>query len=112
MNTSLLIKQTEQFEIEAFKRPKDIKRLRQTHVAFSGSPRKNPHDAFKIILVADPYSSNTFYYEFKIDDIAFIEELPKLVNPDDEVIPMVRIWIQKGSIAVRSTPFIVEDTIR
>jgi inorganic pyrophosphatase len=112
MTTSLLIKQTERFEIEAFKPPKDIRRLRNTHVAFSGSPRKNPIDAYKVILVADPYSTNTFYYEFRIDDIAFIEELPNLVSPDDEIIPMVRIWVQKGSIAVRSTPFIVEDTMR
>jgi hypothetical protein len=112
MNTSLLIKQTERFEIEAFKPPKNTSRLRQTHVAFSGSPRKKPLDAYKIILVADPYSTGTFYYEFRIEDIAFVEELANLVSPDDEIIPMVRIWVQKGSIAVRSTPFIVEETFR
>ena len=94
MNTSLLIKHTEHFEIEAFKKPKNIKRLSQTHIAFSGSPRKNPYDALRIILVADPYSSNTFYYEFNIDDIAFVEELPKLVNPDEnarKILEMTRL---------------------
>jgi inorganic pyrophosphatase len=112
MSTSLLIKQTEHFEVDKFKRPKNIKHLNLTHIAFSGSPRKNPHDAFRIILVADPYSGNTFYYEFNIEDIAYVEELPKLVSPEEEIIPMVRVWVRKGSIAVRSTPFVVDNTLR
>jgi hypothetical protein len=110
MNMPLLLKETEHFEITKFKRPKDMRRLRQNHVAFSGSPRKHPHDAYRIILIVDPLSSNTFYYEFNLDDIAFVEELPNLVTPDEEVIPNVRIWVLKGSMGIRCTPFWVEDT--
>lgn len=110
MNMPLLLKKTEHFEITKFKRPKDIRRLRQNYVAFSGSPRKHPHDAHRIILVVDPLSGNTFYYEFSLDDIAFVEELPNLVNLDEEVIPNVRIWVQKGSMGIRCTPFWVDDT--
>ena len=43
------------------------------------------------------------------DDIAFVEELPNMVTVDEEVIPIVRLWVRKGSIAIRSIPFWVED---
>ena len=110
MTTSLLIAKTNKFEIESFKRPKDIHQLKQNHVAFSGSPRKHWHDPSKVILIADPYSRSTFYYEFRIEDIACVQELPNLVSVEEEVIPIVRIWVKKGSIALRCTPFIVEET--
>jgi hypothetical protein len=111
MDDSVLIKETENFEITKFKRPKDVQHLRETHVAFSGWPRKHPHDPFRVILVADPFSSNTFYYEFNIDDISFVEEMPNLINLDEKVIPIVRIWVRKRSFALRCTPFVVEDTL-
>lgn len=110
MNMPLLIKNSEHLEIAKFKRPKDMRQLRQNHVAFSGSPRKHPHDPYRVVLVVDPLSGNTFYYEFSVDDIAYVEELPNLVTADEEVIPNVRVWVRKGSIAIRSTPFWVEDT--
>lgn len=109
MTTSLLIKETQSLEITKYKRPKDVKNLKKTHVAFTGSPRKHPYDAYKIILVSDPFSHNNHYYEFKTDDISFVEELPNIVNMDDEVIPVVRVWVRKRSIGIRCTPFWVED---
>lgn len=111
MTTSLLIKDTVLMEIEAFNRPKDLRRLNENHVAYSGSPRHHWDDPSKVILIADPFSHNTFYYEFRIEDIACVQELPTLVNPNEDVIPMVRVWVKKKSIALRCTPFIVEDTI-
>ena len=100
----------EKFEIQAYRRPRNLKTLRETHIAFSGSPRKHPFDDAKVVLITDPLSMNTFYYEFKTDDISFVEELPNIVNPDGDSIVLVRIWVKKQSIAVRCTPFIVEDT--
>ncbi len=110
MTTSLLIKETVTLEIETLKRPRNIERLKETHVAFSGAPRKHWYDAAKVILVADPFSRATFYYEFRIDDIALVQEMPNLVTLDNEVIPMVRVWVKKRSIALRCTPFIVDET--
>ena len=97
------------FSIQAYKRPKDLKVLRQTHVPFSGSPRKHPYDSKKVILIADPFSTSTFYYEFSVDDVSYVEELPNLTNLDGDTITMVRVWIKKMSIALRCSPFIVED---
>jgi inorganic pyrophosphatase len=98
------------FEIQTYRRPKDRKALRSTHVAFSGSPQRHPYDREKIILVADPYSTHNFFYEFYKADIAYVEELPNIVNVDGETITMVRVWIQKMSIGMRCAPFIVGDT--
>jgi hypothetical protein len=83
---------TIKFEIQTYRPPKDRKTLRTTHVAFSGSPQRHPYDA-----------NNK-------DDIAYVEELPNIVNLDGDTITMVRVWIKKMSIGMRCSPFIVEDT--
>ena len=97
-------------EIQTHKRPKDIRMLRETHVSFTGSPQRHPYDANKAILIADPHSTNTYYYEFNKDDISFLEELPSIVNIEGETVTIVRIWVNKMSVAVRCTPFVVADT--
>lgn len=109
MSDTLPVKEYDTLEITKFKRPKDIKRLKESHVAFTGSPRKHPYDAYKVVLIADPYSRSNSYYEFQINDIAFVEELPNLSTMEEEIIPMVRIWVRKNSIAVHCIPFLVAD---
>ncbi|HPA13950.1 MAG TPA: inorganic pyrophosphatase Ppa [Desulfobacterales bacterium] len=111
MPITTLLKGAEKLEIEAYKKPRDLKQLGRTHVPFSGAPQKHPYDSEKIILVIDPYSSNTFYYEFRAEDISYVEELPNIVNLEGKAITMARIWVKKMSIGLRSTPFIVQDTI-
>ena len=111
MVISNFLKTSEKFEIQAYKRPKDHKVLRNTHVAFSGSPQKHPFDSHRVILVVDPYSTNTIYYEFMKKDISYVEELPNLVGLDGDTVLVVRIWVKKRSIAVRSSAFIVDDTM-
>lgn len=98
------------FEIEAYKRPKSLKDLRKTHVPFSGSPLKHPFDSKRIILVIDPYSSNASYYEFRNQDISFVEELPSIVDMDGKTVPMMRIWIKKMSVAMLCSLFLVGET--
>jgi hypothetical protein len=98
------------FEIQTYRRPKDLKTLGAAHVAFSGSPQRHPYDPEKIILIADPYSTHNFFYEFYKDDIAYAEELPSITSMDGETVTMVRVWIKKMSIGMRCSPFIVEDT--
>ena len=110
MNTTRHPQKTVKLEIQTYRPPKDRGALRRTHVAFSGSPQRHPYDSTKIILVADPYSTHNLFYEFHKDDIAYVEELPNIVNLDGEAVAMVRVWIKKMSIAMRCSPFIVEDT--
>ena len=100
------------FQIQAYKKPKDLHVLRKTHVSFSGSPQKHPYDPSKVILIADPFSTSNLYYEFNKDDISYVEELPNLVSLDGSTIAVVRVWVKKMSVAIRCSPFIVEDTAR
>jgi hypothetical protein len=81
------------------------------HVAFSGAPKKHPYDNEKIILILDPFSSHTLFYEFRIVDIVHVDELPQIATEGGESLKMVRIWVKKGSFGVRYEPFVVEDTV-
>src|SRR4030042_2548402 len=81
------------------------------HVSFSGAPKKHPYDKEKIILILDPFSAHTLFYEFCIADIAHVDELPQIVSEGGESLKMVRIWVKKGSFGVRYEPFVVEDTV-
>jgi len=109
MSQENFLQEFKKLEIQAYKKSHSPGELRATHVPFSGSPLKHPHDTDKIILVADPYSTHTFYYEFKIKDVSYVEELPSLVNMDGETVNMARIWVKKGSVGLRCSPFRVED---
>jgi inorganic pyrophosphatase len=97
----------EKFEVQAY--AKAGKMDRKKHLPFSGSPRKHPQDPGRIILVADPFTPGTFYYEFRVEDIGFAEELPSISNLEGESVPMARIWVRKKSVGIRSIPFLVED---
>ena len=107
MTISSLLDVKEKFEIQAYSKPKDMDQ--HTHIPFSGSPRKHPFRKGKIVLIGDPFTANTFYYEFNARDIEFAEELPTMTNINGDVLPMARIWVKKKSVALRCTPFIVDE---
>jgi inorganic pyrophosphatase len=110
MTARKLLQKAEKLELQVYKKPKIFKEIMKSHVSFTGSLQKHPYRAEQIILVTDPFSANTYYYEFKSKDISYVEELPNLTDPEGNTIPMVRIWLKKKSIGIRCTPFIVEDT--
>jgi len=100
----------EKFEIQVYKKPKNLRLLRETHISFTGSPRKHPYDPDRVILITDPYSKITSYYEFKTADISYVEEIMNLVDIDGDIVPMARVWVRKKSIGARASLFIVDDT--
>jgi hypothetical protein len=81
------------------------------NVAFTGSPKKHPYDTKKLILISDPFSSNTSFMEFKLADIIHIEELSSIVTEKGDNLSLVKIWVKKGSLGIRYEPFVVEDTL-
>ena len=105
-----LLQQLKKFEIETYRKPGNLKELRKTHAPFTGSPSKHPYDPKKVVLVPDPYGGAPFYYEFKSEDVAFVEKLPNLVNLDGKTLKMARLWVKKGSVGLVCTPFLVEET--
>lgn len=100
--------EVKKFEIQAYKKPKNISELYQTHAAFCGSPMKHPHDSQKIILVADPAGTSPFYYEFFMRDVDYMEEMPHITDTRGDTINMARVWLKKGSVGLRCIPFVAE----
>ena len=84
-------------------------RLRQVAVAFTGAPRKHSRDPDKVLLVIDPFSQQGFIYEFRAADLVYAEELPNLAMSDGSTVSMARLWVRKGSRALKLEPFLVED---
>ena len=105
-----ILKSSREFEIQIYKEPGDVRQLTMTHVSFSGAPFHHPYDNEKLVLLVDPFSSNTIYYEFFTKDISFAEHLENIVDPEGKTLNIVRIWVKKKSVGIRCTPFIVEDT--
>jgi len=102
------LQEPKKFEIERVDPGKDSIDLKKNHVPFSGSPHKHPYDENKFILLVDPYHAS-LYYEFNNEDVDFVEELASIVNIQGEMVNMVLVWVKKKSIAVRCSPFLVED---
>jgi inorganic pyrophosphatase len=110
MMSDTFIQKTQRLEIDKYKEPKDRLSISRTYVPYSGSLQKHPDDAQKVILITDPYSTNISYFEFNQKDIKYLERLPAITNLKGETANMTRIWVKKNSLAVRCTPFIVNNT--
>ncbi|MDD5759052.1 MAG: inorganic pyrophosphatase Ppa [Desulfobulbaceae bacterium] len=108
MPINKFLQEARKFELLAVKEIHHFTDLRKTHVPFSGSPHRHPYSEHKFILMADPYCSN-LYYEFNNDDIDFAEELPSIVNLEGETVTMLLVWVKKKSLAVRCSPFLVDN---
>jgi len=86
--------------------------IRKNSLSFVGALRKHPYDNEKLLLITDPFSSDTEFYEFRIADVACYEEQPSIATDSGENLFMVKIWVQKGSFGIQYHPFEVGDTLR
>ncbi|WP_028323794.1 hypothetical protein [Desulfatirhabdium butyrativorans] len=109
MNPIHSIQRGGKFEIQQFKKPGNILELKKTHVSFTGTPMRHPYDPARVLLIVDMLSVQAYCYEFFVADIAFAEELPAIVTPEGDALTTSRIWVKKGTIGMRITPFVVED---
>ena len=104
------LKLKDKLEIRSFETHKDADR--KNYIPFTGSPRKHPYEDTRVILIADPFNEVTYYYEFNMDDIVFVEELSNINNLSGDSVPMARVWVKKQSIALRCAPFIVDTLMK
>lgn len=81
-------------------------------VAFTGTLRKHPYDREKCLLISDPSSRDAAIYEFRIADIYEADELPSPVDEAGHSRTLARLWVRRGSFALRYEPFEVDDPIR
>lgn len=107
MSISQLLELRDKFELQQYIKPSEIDS--SAAVSFLGAPRKHPYDTNRVILVADPFCEQPFYYEFNTEDILTIEEQPSLSTLNGESTSMVRVWVRKKSIGLRCTPFVVDS---
>jgi inorganic pyrophosphatase len=106
MTIETFLAKAKRFDVQAYKKlPGSL----LNYVPFMGAPQRHPHDNDRIVLIGDPFSTQAFYYEFEIADIEGIEPLPSLVTLEGESVTMVRVWVRKGSVGVKSMPFVVES---
>jgi len=80
--------------------------------AFVGVPRKHPYDDDKFMLFCEPLSDCPRLLEFRLADVVGTEDLPSPVTESGESLPLLRIWVRRGSRAVRCEPFEVDDPPR
>ncbi len=110
-STTYFLKEIKKLELVRFEQAVNEDILKESYLPFSGSLRHHPYDADKVILLSEPHGNNITYYEFKNDDIGFVKKQANIVNLEGEDIAMVMIWIKKGCIGIRCTPFLVESVI-
>lgn len=87
---------------------KHVKGQPNDGVAFTGYPRVHPSDKSKLILLKDPLGNEPKVLEFNLEDILFVEETPSAVTEAGEGVPLVKLWIQRGSVGVILEPFEVK----
>ncbi|MCX8124938.1 MAG: inorganic pyrophosphatase Ppa [Spirochaetes bacterium] len=80
----------------------------EDHVAFVGTPKKHQYDKTKIILLSDPFSDRKIFYEFPIDSIDLVEEIGTISSQDGKNALQIRIWVKKGTLALKYEPFIID----
>ncbi len=74
-------------------------------IPFCGTLRKHPYDTEKCILIGDPAGEDTGIYEFRVADVIAVDEMPLPVSESGGARRLVRLWVLKGSIAIRYEPF-------
>ena len=56
--------------------------LEKEAVAFTGAPRKHPYDEEKMLLILDPFSANTMFYEFNMENILHVDDMPNVATEE------------------------------
>ena len=79
-------------------------------IPFLGYPQQHPAESDKLILVYDPLGENPAVLEFKINDILYVEDVPQAVTESGEGIPLVKLWMRRGSHGVLLEPFEVDES--
>jgi inorganic pyrophosphatase len=96
------------FELERFARSQVCS---ETHVAFIGVANKHRDSEERMVLACGVDSGAPTFLDFSLQDIDRMESIETIVTLDGRGVPLVRIWVRKGSLAFRYLPFVVEDVM-
>jgi len=81
--------------------------LKEDFIPFVGSPKKHPSNDNILMLITNPFDENKQFYEFYMDSISAIEEIGTISSENCKSAYQIRIWVRKGTMAIRSETFIV-----
>ncbi|MEW6335404.1 MAG: inorganic pyrophosphatase Ppa [Thermodesulfobacteriota bacterium] len=109
MSIKQFLMQVEAFEIQRYERPIGAAELKRNCTAFSGLLFRRAGDPGTIVLLEEPPHGRTVYYEFRIADIPYMEQVSNAVTPDGKVAAIARVWVKKGAVGIRCLPFAVEE---
>lgn len=98
-----LLEISQQFNIDKLRHP-DFK---EDFTSFEGSPKRHPSNENILLLVTNPFDVNKQFYEFNLDTVSAVEEIGTISSGDSKNAYQVRIWVKKGTLAVKSETFIV-----
>ena len=77
----------------------------EEYLSFEGSPKRHPSNENILILIANPFEENKHFFEFHMDSISAIEEIGTLTSDNRQSAYQIRVWVKKGTLAVRSETF-------
>lgn len=98
-----LLEISRQFNIDKI-RHADFK---EEYISFEGSPKRHPSNENILLLVTNPFDEIKQFYEFNIETISAVEEIGTITDEETRSAYQVRIWVKKGTMAVKSETFIV-----
>lgn len=87
----------------------DPNRLKKEAVPYLGQLKQHKSDPKKVYLLIDPLSAGSTLVEFKTKDLLWAEDHSTVTSPDQGSVQLVKIWVKKGSVGLRLTPFLVSD---
>lgn len=74
---------------------------------FEGSPKRHPTNENILILISNPFEEYKKYFEFHLDTVSAMEEIGTVTSNDNTSVYQIRVWVKKGTMAVKSETFIV-----
>ena len=74
-------------------------------VPITGNPRKHPYDKNRLILILESHDDRTVFHDFKLGDIAHIEELPNITKGEGVSLRQVKLWVKKNSWIIKSEAY-------
>lgn len=107
MNVNFILEPESVTDIERYKAE-----LPTDGVVFVGALRKHPYDRERCLLIADPAGETPAIYEFRVADILSADEMPSEVDEAGASIPLVKLWVRRGSFGIRYEPFEVDSPIK
>lgn len=79
----------------------------EEYQSYEGSPKRHPTNESILILIVNPFDENKKFYEFHLDTISAVEEIGTLTSSDNTSVYHIRVWVKRGTLAVKSETFIV-----